>query len=112
MPELAKKIKRLEKLLEDAGIKLSSVASDISGVSGRLMLDALIDGERDPHALADRANRRSCLSASLRCPLWLRAVPVQALRANDKSVDEQTSERIRFISAILPAWARKSPQVA
>ena len=56
--ERAKEIQRLEKLLEDAGIKLSSVASDISGVSGQLMLDALIDGERDPHALADLAKRR------------------------------------------------------
>ena len=112
MPERGKKIKRLEKLLEDAGIKLSSVASDISGVSGRLMLDALIDAERNPHAPADRAKRRPCLSALLRCPLWLRAVPVQALRVNDKRVDEQTGERIRFSSAIPPAWARKSPQVA
>ncbi len=56
--ERAKEIQRLEKLLEDAGIKLSSVASDISGVSGRLMLDALIAGQRDPGALADLAKRR------------------------------------------------------
>ncbi len=49
---------RLEKLLEDAGIKLSSVASDITGVSGRAMLDALIAGERDPAVLADFAKRR------------------------------------------------------
>ncbi len=56
--ERAKEIQRLEKLLEDTGIKLSSVASDISGVSGRLMLDALISGERDPAALADLAKRR------------------------------------------------------
>ena len=54
----AREIQRLEKLLEDAGIKLSSVASDISGVSGRLMLDALIAGQRDPAALADLAKRR------------------------------------------------------
>ena len=40
------------------------------------------------------------------------AVPVQAPRVNDKRIDEQTGERIRFSSAILPAWARKSPQVA
>jgi len=53
-----KEIQRLEKLLEDAGIKLSSVASDISGVSGRLMLEALISGQRDPVALADLAKRR------------------------------------------------------
>ena len=54
----AREIQRLEKLLEDAGIKLSSVASDISGVSGRLMLAALIEGERDPVVLADLAKRR------------------------------------------------------
>ena len=56
--ERAREIQRLEKLLEDAGIKLSSVASDISGVSGRLMLDALIVGQRDPAQLADLAKRR------------------------------------------------------
>jgi hypothetical protein len=40
--ERGRDIQRLEKLLEDAGIKLSSVASDINGVSGRLMLQALM----------------------------------------------------------------------
>lgn len=40
------------------------------------------------------------------------AVPVRAPRVNDKRVDEQTGERSRFASAILPAWARKSPTVA
>ena len=40
------------------------------------------------------------------------AVPVRAPRVNDKRVDEATGERRRFSSAILPAWARKSPQVA
>ncbi len=56
--ERAKEIQRLEKLLEDAGIKLSSVAFNISGVSGRLMLDALISGQRDPVELADLAKCR------------------------------------------------------
>ncbi|MCX4647222.1 IS110 family transposase [Streptomyces sp. NBC_01446] len=51
-------VQRLEKLLEDTGIKLSSVASDITGVSGRAMLEALIEGERDPQALAELAKRR------------------------------------------------------
>jgi len=40
------------------------------------------------------------------------AVPVRAPRVNDKRTDEVTGERKRFSSAILPAWARKSPQVA
>jgi len=46
---------RVEKLLEDAGIKLSVVASDIFGVSGRQMMGALIGGERDPLVLAQMA---------------------------------------------------------
>jgi transposase len=50
-----KEIQRLEKLLEDAGIKLSAVASNIVGVSGRAMLEALIGGQRDPAVLADLA---------------------------------------------------------
>lgn len=56
--ERGREVQRLEKLLEDAGIKLSSVASDIVGVSGRAMLEAPIDGQRDPAALADLAKRR------------------------------------------------------
>ena len=39
---------RIQKTLEDAGIKLDSVAADVLGVSGRAMLTALINGERDP----------------------------------------------------------------
>jgi len=45
----------VEKLLEDGHLKLSSVISDIHGVSGRDMLDALAAGQRDPHALAAMA---------------------------------------------------------
>jgi transposase len=56
--ERTREIQRLEKLLEDAGIKLSSVASDITGVSGRLMLQALVEGERDPGELAELAKRK------------------------------------------------------
>jgi transposase len=46
---------RVEKLLEDACIKLSVVVSDIFGVSGRQMLGALIGGQRDPKELAQLA---------------------------------------------------------
>jgi transposase len=49
---------RLEKLLEDALIKLSTVATDSFGVSGRAMLAALIAGERDPKVLAELARGR------------------------------------------------------
>ncbi|MCX4428812.1 IS110 family transposase [Streptomyces mirabilis] len=53
--ERTREAQRLEKLLEDAGIKLSSVVSNILGVSGRAMLEALIAGERNPHILAEMA---------------------------------------------------------
>src|SRR5664280_1916804 len=49
---------RVEKLLEDAQIKLSVVASDIFGMSGRDMMAALIAGERNPQALAQLARSR------------------------------------------------------
>ncbi len=54
---------RIHKVLEDANIKLSCVATDIFGVSGRAILDALCQGERDPNVLADLSRRR------LRCKI-------------------------------------------
>ncbi len=56
--ERSRHAQRLEKLLEDALIKISTVATDIMGVSGRAMIEALIAGQRDPHALADLAKGR------------------------------------------------------
>ena len=56
---------RVEKLLEDARIKLSVVASDIFGVSGRAMMAALIAGERDPKVLAQLARARMRAKISL-----------------------------------------------
>jgi transposase len=56
--EVAAEKNRVEKLLEDAQIQLSVVASDIFGVSGRSMMAALIAGQRDPDALAQLARAR------------------------------------------------------
>jgi transposase len=56
--ERARHVQRLEKLLEDALIKLGTVATDIMGVSGRAMLEALIAGQRDPTVLAELARGR------------------------------------------------------
>ena len=58
VPSRTAEKQRVEKLLEDAQIKLSVVASDIFGVSGREMMAALIAGERDPKALAQLARAR------------------------------------------------------
>jgi transposase len=49
---------RIQKVLEDANIKLAGVATDVLGVSGRDMLEALIAGESDPAKLADLARKR------------------------------------------------------
>ena len=54
----AQETNRLHKVLEDAGVKLSTVASDVMGVSGRLMLRALVEGTTDPAVLADLARGR------------------------------------------------------
>src|SRR5206468_9501484 len=51
-------VNRIHKVLEDANIKLATVATDIMGVSGRAMLRAIIAGETDPARLADLARRR------------------------------------------------------
>jgi transposase len=56
--EQTREAQRLEKELEDAGIKLSCLATDILGVSGRAMIEALIRGERDPQVLAQMARGR------------------------------------------------------
>jgi transposase len=51
-------VNRLHKVLEDAGVKLATVASDVMGVSGREMMCALIGGVADPRVLADLARAR------------------------------------------------------
>lgn len=53
--ERSRAANRIQKVLEDANIKLASVASDTLGVSGRSMLEAMIQGEHDPGKLADLA---------------------------------------------------------
>jgi transposase len=53
--ERTREAQRLDKILQDAGVKLSSVASDVLGRSGRDMLDALVAGSRDPEILAELA---------------------------------------------------------
>src|SRR5919199_5110021 len=50
--ERTRALNRIQKVLEDANVKLASVASKVLGVSGRAMLEAIIAGETDPEALA------------------------------------------------------------
>jgi transposase len=68
--ERTRTVNRLQKVLEDANIKLASVVTEVLGVSGRAMLEAIIGGETDPERLADLArgtlrNKRAALVEAL-----------------------------------------------
>ena len=56
--ERASHVQRLQKTLEDANLKLASVLADVTGTSGRAILEALIAGETDPATLAALAHQR------------------------------------------------------
>src|SRR5690606_17976274 len=56
--ERAREVNRIQKVLEGANIKLSSVASDVLGKSGRAMIEAMIAGEENPELLSELAQRR------------------------------------------------------
>jgi transposase len=65
--EKGRHVQRLHKVLEDANIKLTTVVTDIMGRSGRAILDALLDGEADPAALAALGSARlKCSPEALR----------------------------------------------
>jgi transposase len=92
----SRQVQRLEKLLEDALIKLSTVATDIMGVSGRAMLDALIAGERNPQVLAELARGRMRVK---------RAALVQALTGR---FDEHHAELARMLLDQIDALTEKA----
>jgi transposase len=56
--ERVREVNRIQKVLEGAGIKLASVLTDVTGVSGRSMLDAIVSGVNDPAFLAEMAKGR------------------------------------------------------
>ena len=95
--ERSREANRLHKALEDTGIKLDCVASDILGKSGRAMLDALVAGTTDPEVLADLAKGRlRAKLPALREALEgrfdeLHAVWIGAILAHLDFLDEQIS---------------------
>ena len=72
MEERARLVNRLHKVLEDSNVKLASVATDITGVSGRAILRALLAGQEDPKALARgrMRNKRDDLAQAVQGTLW------------------------------------------
>ena len=100
--ERAQHVQRLQKTLEDANIKIASVVSDITGMSGRAMLRALIEGETNPARLlaltqgrlrADRKVLTEALRGRIRAPhrflLKLHLEQVEALEKAVASVDTE-----------------------
>ncbi|WP_433204966.1 IS110 family transposase [Nocardia sp. CA-107356] len=98
---------RVEKLLEDACIKLSVVASDIFGVSGRAMMAALIAGERNPKVLAQMARSRMRTKIGQleeafnghfgnhhRFPLARMLARIDGINADINAVDEQIEAQL------------------
>jgi len=90
---------RLEKLLEDSLIKVSSVASKLKTVSARDMIEALIRGERDPHALAGLARGR------------MRAKHADLVEALTGAFDAHHGELARIMLDQIDALARQIDQL-
>ena len=98
-----------------------SMLDELAREGARAMLAAALQAEVaayiDAHAdqVDDQGRRlvvRNGSHAARQVATAAGAVPVKAPRVNDRRVDEATGQRRRFASAILPAWTRKSPQVA
>ena len=103
LEESGREQQRLQKLLEDAQVKLDSVVSDITGVSSRLILNALCDGERDPEVLADLAKmklRRKIPSCVKRC------------RDASTSITRSWCESCSLTSTTSPRWRPASIPVS
>ena len=86
---------RLSKVLEDAGIKIDSVASELLGKSGREMIEALIAGQRDPRALAELARgvlRRKLDDLAMACDGRFTAAHAQMCRLHLDAYDHLTTQ--------------------
>jgi transposase-like protein len=104
----------------DDGNVASSLIDQIVREGARKMLAAALQAEVDAYIAAfaderDQAGRRLVVRNGSHQPRELLtaagAIEVKAPRVNDKRIDEETGERRRFSSAILPAWARKTPRL-
>ena len=109
---------RCEKLLEDAHLKLSSVITDIHGVSGRDMLTAIIAGERNPKVLAQMAQTRmrgkiAQLEEALDCSFFTdeHAFILQMMLANIDHITAQIKELTAKIEILCEPYARQIAQL-
>ena len=109
---------RCEKLLEDAHLKLSSVITDIHGVSGRDMLNAIIAGERSPRVLAQMARTRmrgkiAQLEEALDCSFFTgqHAFILQMMLANIDHLSAQIDELSANIDVLCEPYQRQIAQL-
>lgn len=126
-----KEIQRLEKILQDAGVKITSFTSKVLSVSSRQMIEALINGERDPAVLANLAKasmrqKIDKLQRALDVPHWKdhHAVVARRILAHidflDETIDELTKEvlarlgpfdrHVELLSTI-PHWGNRTIEV-
>jgi putative transposase len=103
------------------GLSAGSLLDELVREGARQMLAAALQVEVAAYIEAhvdqlDEHGRRLVVRNGFHAPREVTtaagAVPVRQPRVNDKRVEGATGERMRFASAILPAWCRKSPQVA
>ena len=112
--ESSRTINRIQKVLEDANVKLGSVASNVVGVSGLRMLEEIVRGQDDPAQLADLAQRRLRakipeLQEALYGKLtehhrWMLGLLLDQLRTSEKFIarlDERIAELTRPLAPVL-----------
>lgn len=112
--EQAGEIARIQKVLEGANIKLSSVASDTVGASGKAMLEAIVHGIQDPKVLADMARgrlrqKKACLEEALqgligehqRVLLKMQLSHLDYLHQQVAELDKEVSRRMQPLEEII-----------
>ena len=108
--ERARLVNRVQKLLEAANIKLASVASDVLGVSGRRMLEAIVVGHASPQAMAELAKGRlrsklpqleQALTGRVEAHhRWLLAHQLAHIDFLDEQIDELSGEISRYLTEL------------
>jgi transposase len=115
--ERAREANRLHKALEDTGIKLDCVATNILGKSGRDMLDALVSGTTDPEVLAELARGKlrkkiPALKEALEGRFdHLHAVWIGAILAHLDFLDEQIANLTEAIGGQIAPYLSRAPRV-
>jgi transposase len=115
--ERSREVNRVQKVLEDANLKLSSVATDVMGVSGRAILNELLAGNTDPHLLAELAKGRlrekrdlleqalaGTLKAHHRFLLIQHLCHIDFLDEQIVKLDDEIAEQMRPFEAEVMRW--------